>query len=390
MSNARGPTTVNWILVLRCGLSVAVLFAPAFAFLVGQRGKPIENRASVEFSGLDGGWDSFADLGAFVADRLPLRERAVRSDAWVDESVFGEDPAFGGSASPRVVRGRDGFLFLADAIDTACAPNAPVSDTVRNLAALSATIRASGRDVVTMVAPDKSSVHPELLPEDLPKARCFADYSDDLWGSMATADIAGYVDLRASLRSASADSNEPLYLRKDSHWDSAGSLVAIRQAVDHFAPGVWNPDEVRYAGLGDYVGDLTGMQGRPESDQAPIYAVERPYVTNVSTVAIDDVEGGFNRRFVNRSDTPGRLVGGRTVMFLDSYGLVALPQLVPFFEDLTVVRLVDYAPEKFRSLIAESERVWLLTVERGASFRLSFEIGSPEFVDSLRTNLPAR
>ena len=104
--------------------------------------------------------------------------------------------------------------------------------------------------------------------------------------------------------------------------------------------------------------------------------------------SIDAIEGGFNRRVVNMAPA-GRLIPGKTVIFLDSYGLVALPQIVSFFQDVTVMRLVDFDQARYTSLIADADRVWIFSVERALSFRLSFEIGKPSFLAYLRANLPA-
>ena len=370
--------------VLALMASVLILL-PAAALVSGVRGKPIENRASKSFNGIDG-WASFSDFGAFVADRIPLRSRAVRTDAWIDDHVFSEDPAFGGSSTPRVIRGKDGFLFLADAIDTACAPNSPPDVAAQNFSRLSTIIADSGRDVLSMVAPDKSTVHPELLPADLAKYDCFTQFTNTLWSDLDSSNIPGFVNLRSALSQQTKATREPLYLRKDSHWDSAGSLVGVHLAIDHFAPGLWSDAEIKYRGVGDYTGDLTGMQGNPQTDQAPQYSVERPDVIAGPTTVIDDIEGGNNRRFTN-SAPPGRLIPGKSLMFLDSYGLAALPQLVPFFEDLTIIRLVDFEPSRFAGAIADADRVWVLTVERSLTYRLSVEIGSTPFLDQLQSTL---
>ena len=371
---------------LTCAAAVLILFAPAVVFVLHGPGHNTENREQVRYSGLDSGWTFFGSFGKYLADRLPLKTSAVRADAWVDEHVYREDPAFGGSASPRVLRGQDGFLFLADAIDNACVPHATAASSVANLAELASIIKASGRDVVTMVAPDKSSVHPELLPLDMANRDCFDAYTEELWSGLDSAAISGFFDLREALIEESNVSREPLYLRKDSHWDSAGSLVAVQAMVDHFSPGLWSNDEVHYLGLGRYTGDLTGMQGKPEEDDAPNYAIVRPDVTNVSVEQLDDLEGGLNRRFINRAPA-GRLIEGRTVMFYDSFGIAALSQIVPFFEDLTVIALVDYDPQRFLSEVQDAERIWILTVERSASYRLEFEIGSRAFLDLLHEQL---
>jgi alginate O-acetyltransferase complex protein AlgJ len=322
----RLPHRRTRLLLITALLAGAIFFLPAGARISGRHGHPIENRAARPAPTVTAGWGYLSDLGRYLADRLPLRSGAVQADGWVDENVFHEDPAFGGGSTPRVIRGSDGVLYLADAIDNACEPPSSPDESASNLGSFAGIIRASGREVVTMVAPDKSTVHPELLPADLPKIGCFTAYTEALWGALAAADIAGYIDLRALLAAESARSRELLYLRKDSHWDGAGSLVSVRAAVDLFAPGLFSAGEVSYAGLKEYTGDLSRMQGKPEVDQAPSYTVIRPGVVSVSNEAIDTIEGGFNRRYVNTAPR-GRLIGGKSLMFLDSFGLAALPQI---------------------------------------------------------------
>jgi hypothetical protein len=374
---------VRWTVA---GVSCALLAAPGVARLLGHPGAPIENRAPAAFTGLDDGWDSFAALGRYVNDRLPLRARAVRADAWIDQHVFGEDPAFGGGSSPRVVTGSNGVLFINDALTEACAPNATPDVSASRLAALAAVIAESGRELVTMVAPDKSTIHPELLPPDLATRACFDAYTERFWAELDGAAIPGFVNLRDLLIARSTTTRELLYLRKDSHWDPAGSLVAVERAVDAFAPGLWDPAAVQYQGLYDYTGDLTGLLGAPAVDQAPSYGVVRPQITEVSVEVIDDLEGGANRRFVN-AGPDGSLIPGRTLFLLDSYGLAALPQVVPYFEDLTIVNINDFEPERFAQLIADADRVWFMSVERSTPYRMAATIGAPEFTELLASKL---
>ncbi len=387
---AAGTTqTGRRLKVLTCLSAAAVIFAPALVFVTHGSGHNTENRTQASYRGLDGGWDYFGNLGNYIADRLPLKTSAVRADAWIDEHVYREDAAFGGSATPRVLRGLDGFLFIKDAIDVACTPNAPAEATAAHFKELAEVIADSGRDVLSMVAPDKSSVHAELLPPDLAQRDCFDAYTEQLWSDLNSAEIEGFVDLRQLLIDESNASREALYLRKDTHWDSAGSLVAVHAMVDHYAPGLWSDDEVQYQGLGTYVGDLTNMQGKPEQDDAPLYAVVRPDITVVSVEQLDDLEGGLNRRFISEGP-PGRLIEGRTVMFYDSFGIAALAQIVPFFADLTVIALVDYDPQRYLNEIQNADNVWIMSVERSASYRFEFEIGSRELLDLLHAQLVQR
>jgi hypothetical protein len=82
-------------------LAGVIFFLPGGARVSGRHGHPIENRSARPAPTVTAGWSYFADLGRYLADRLPLRSGAVQTDGWVDENVFHEDPAFGGGSTPR-------------------------------------------------------------------------------------------------------------------------------------------------------------------------------------------------------------------------------------------------------------------------------------------------
>ena len=370
-------------------LAAAVIAAPAVAFVVGQRGKPIENREPAVFTGLDDGWDSLSSFGHYVGDRLPLRQRAVRLDGWADEEVFDEDPAFGGGATPQVISGHDGFLFLNEAFDEACAPPLSAGETAAHLAYLASIIQDSGRRVVTMVAPDKSSVHPELIPHDFVKRDCAARSSDELWNALGSAAIPGFVDLRRLLRAEAARTGHPLYLRTDSHWDEEGARVAVGAGIDFFAPGLFDDAEVSYVGQKAYVGDLTLLRADPVADAEPDFQTTRTGIRAVSDDVIDDLGAQIDRHFVNAGPAD-RLIEGKTLLFIDSYGSVAQSLLVPYFADLTVIDINTFDRDRFATMIADADQVWILSVERSTSPRMANEIGSTPFLTYLQQHLPPR
>jgi len=370
-------------------LAAAVVTGPGIAFVVGERGKPIENRPPAEFTGVDDGWDSLGSLGLYVADRLPLRQRAVRLDGWADRKGFDEDPAFGGGTTPRVISGKDGFLFLGEAFDEACDPPLPPTETAGRLAALATAVEASGRTMLTMVAPDKSSVHPELIPDGFVKRTCAMRSSDALWTALNAALIPGFVDLRSPLRAEAARTGHPLYLRTDSHWDEEGARVAVKQGIDYFAPGLFDDAEVPSVGQQAYIGDLTLLRADPVADAEPDFTTIRPDIEAVADDTIDDLGAGIDHHFVN--DGPiDRLIQGKTLMFIDSYGSVALSILVPYFADLTVIDINTFDQDRFSKLIGDADRVWIISVERSTASRMANEIGAPSFVTSLAERLLPR
>ncbi len=373
---------------LIASLSATLLFSPLVAVTTGGSAASIENRAITAFPGSSDGWDFFKKLGPYISDRIPLRSKAIRVDAWVDQNVFGEDPTFGSSASPRVILGENGFLFLADAIDNACSPNLSPTESPQHFKALSTLLAESGRKVAMVVAPDKSSVQAELLPDDLLNRKCFDEYTNTLWNSLDSADIPGFINLRTPLVSAAKSTRRALYLRKDSHWDSAGSLTAARLLINHFDKELWSEAVIAKETTVQYQGDLTGLRGLPETDDAPLISLSIPNVKVLSTENIKDLDFVDNKR-VKRGGSE-KLIQGKTLFLLDSYGLAALPQIAPFFADLTTVRLTDFEKTKFSRLLNEADNVIIMSVERSFGYRMLAEVGSTDFLTYLSGNLTRR
>src|SRR5687768_12608693 len=62
----RSHSVTRALKALTAVLAVGIVFAPALAFVLGERGKPTENREPAAFTGLDDGWDSLTSFGGYV------------------------------------------------------------------------------------------------------------------------------------------------------------------------------------------------------------------------------------------------------------------------------------------------------------------------------------
>ena len=91
-----------------------------------------------------------------------------------------------------------------------------------------------------------------------------------------------------------------------------------------------------------------------------------------------------------RKSTGSRLIPGRTLFIIDSFGYAALPQLAPFFEDLTTVSFNEFDIEKFVDLINDSDTVLLMSNERSLGWRMAKEAGSNKFLAVLSSSLVAK
>ena len=367
-------------------IAFLLFFGPILAYAGGHRGAPVENRPPTDFSELTVSWDGFSILSKFISDRIPLRSRAIKSDGWIDQHVFQEDPAFGGGSSPLVIHGTDGYLFLAEDFNNACGPTGTIDGAIANLISLSEIILDSGRKPLMMVPPNKSTLMSQFLPQDLAKKDCWTSFTNALWGSLQNTDIPGYIDLRSLFENETSRTREPQYLRKDSHWNSAGSFVAIKAAVNYYDSQVWKDDQIKYSGLTTYVGDLTTLEGLPENDQSGSFDLNRSDISEISREVYSPDLGNLNLR-IRQSGPSASLVKGKTLLISDSFGEVSLHRIAPFFEELTFMHFGNWEPALFAKLISEADNVWIMGVERYFTWRLTDMIGSPVFLDLLKTTL---
>ena len=368
--------------LLVCIVAAALLAAPAISYASGNRHTPSLNRALTDAPGIQDDWEIVKIAGNAVTDRLPLRDKAINIDSYIDREVFKEEPAFGGAATPRVLEGSDGFLFLKDAFDAACNSHGTPQSVSANLKRFADIIQRSGRKIVITIAPDKSSILTDKLPSDNPQSECHRLHQDQIWKSLAEAVIPGYIDLRKTFRDAVVETREPLFLRQDSHWDSAGSLVAIKKVVEKFRTGVWSDSDIAYNGELDYTGDLEAMRGGSKIDQSPFFSIHRPSIKVVQEEYDEAYPPGY-RRLSQISGPEGSLIEGNTLMLFDSFGMAAIEQVVPYFKKLETMNFNSFETSKWIEIIRASQNVWFLCVERSLEYRLTYDMGAAAFLDAL-------
>ncbi len=376
-------------------LAIAFFATPLALRAVGVTARPFENRALAGPPRLSQGWNAFDEASRFFVDRMPLREQAVRANTWISRHIFDTTPRYGQGAfaaaaqsglpfgqplAPRAgvprpaanqpapagnhaLVGRDGWLYLQGELDRACYQFTPYAAAVSGWEQIVAAVRASGRRAVVIVVPDKSSVYPEHLPQSFEKKQCAETNRGVLWGLVDQAAPRGVVGLRPALLAAKRGAGDGLYRRKDSHWNTLGSLALVRSALAHVGGGVrLRPSEIVDTGSRPYIGDLTTLVGAPEQDRE-------------------------QRRDVRRA--PGaRRVPGRTLFVYDSYGQIGLPQLAPYFANFRTVDWSQILAPGLAEEVARSDTVIFETVEREFDYRASDpgEAG-PSLLAALRRRL---
>jgi alginate O-acetyltransferase complex protein AlgJ len=270
----------------RTALVCAVVFflAPALSFVLGVRAEPFENRELHDFPSLADGWSFFTDLPAWATDHLPLREAGVEAADAVGTGLFGDPPgaqsgARSGTAGvqpedepkqvvprdlyPRVISGKDDWLFLGEDIASKCFPVMDVDHVVAALNKLRHAVEASGRKFVLVVAPNKTTAMPERLPDDYVGKECAAARSEEFWRRIPAE--TGAIDLREPLRRTAEQLDTDTYSAVDSHWNFAGGLTMTYAVAEQISPGITRTWQIEQGKLRDWPADLVRLLGRSET-----------------------------------------------------------------------------------------------------------------------------
>jgi alginate O-acetyltransferase complex protein AlgJ len=398
---------------LSLAAALVFFFGPAIAFTLGDRAAPIENRPLAGTPSLDSGWQVIPGFNAWAVDHLPLRSQAVRADTNLSEAVFGEPPPSGNhttsgigsvaagnatpnsagagpsiSAAPRVIQGKDGWLYLDDDFSLACNPKLSLPAVIDGLKRLHTAIEASGRKLVISVVPDKSTAVPQNLPESFAFKTCSERPRSEFWQEIVASKVP-FVDLREPLAKAERAARHPLYLSLNTHWNMQGAAVwteSVLAALDRrliegmAIPGVdegapSNESPFVAGPVTDMLGDLTVMLGSPRKEPMPQILLRRKGVT-LSSDGVPlpgnlpppiKTESAGMPKTIEASTTAAPLYPGRTLFlgdsFFDIFGGVLF---APFMSTLTPVYVLE-DPAKITQNIINADTVVLEVAERSLS-----------------------
>ncbi|GAB3552876.1 hypothetical protein J2S53_003632 [Actinopolyspora lacussalsi] len=366
-------------------LACVLLFfaAPVLSWTLGARAERIENRELASFPSVTEGWGFFTGLNDWASDRLAFRPQAVDAVEGISEGVFGEPaphgsdsggpPGVGGGGAdqqrstkpdpelfPDVVRGEEGWLFLGHDVSYKCLPDMELDRVVAGLRRWRSVVEESGREFRLVIAPDKSTVYSEHMPDEYVGRDCMRELRSEFWRRVPRA--TGAIDMRPTLRELDRRRDEPVFTKLDTHWRHAGGLAMVRRLAESLRPGVTDSWEVE-----------PGRTYRHRADIPELVGENREWTVRSYSLAPDG--GADNTRFVGSdfheplhlesSARPG-MIDEPTRMIADSFTQFASPYLAASFADITIAHpdhvLTD--PERTGRMLAEGEVVTFELSER--------------------------
>jgi hypothetical protein len=308
-------------------------------------GEPPVTRPSLRAAGGIGPW--LQQLQAYARASFGGRHQLVEWDGRLKQTL-GLSRSYGSD----VTEGREGWLFYRVHRGTqGVRPEVPFGAAeldrwVRTLEAHRRAVEASGATFLVVIAPDKESIYPDLLPPELPAALPTSRL-DALAARLGAAGVT-MVDLRPALRSARTTgpfSGTPLYWRTDTHWNALGALLATRPLLAELGrrfPGVHVPanEEIEFHTAPAPAGDLVRMRGLQDvATDLRVEARVRPERCVEASGYDLDVHGGVTQRL----SCPGAPVR-RALVLHDSMMVAMLPALAPAFERSTWTRQAALDP----------------------------------------------
>ncbi len=327
-----------------------------------------ENRALAPFPDItEVGFGFPAAFEEYYNDHLPFKNQLTALHSRLFLSLFNT------TSNPRVVVGRDGWLFynnydaenpIDDLLGKSAYSDAELAQIAENLSSASARLAAQNRAFYFILPPNKESIYSEYLPDYLLENAVEETRADSLYAYLCAQGIP-IVYPKDALLAAKADAQ--LYYRYDTHWNRLGGYVGFRALCEQMDISLPALDALLPAGFdSSYPRDLAELAGlgAASRDDAE-YTIELfPQVTIVHEEESPD--GAFNRY---TSDAPDR----RTVLLIhDSYYKSMIDYFPQVFGEVIAVHR-DYADLYAAQVLIEQydcDIVVMEVVERGATLLL--------------------
>jgi len=260
--------------------------------------------------------DYFHEWGEYFEDHFAFRTQIVSADAEIQSNIFGV------SNVDTVIQGTDGWLYYSSTLDDYLGRE-NISDRkayniANNLLQVQEYVTRKGADFVFTIAPNKNSLYDTNMPYYLKKKENMFNNRSIIEPLLEEKNIC-----YANLFSAFENEKEILYLKRDSHWNNKGALLAYNVLLDTLVYDHETYETTKALRTKNEYGDLNMMlypeTAEPEWNYEYQYEQEYYYMTETESVEDTWIKAE------NNSKT------GNLLMFRDSFGNTLIPFMANTF-----------------------------------------------------------
>lgn len=172
----------------------------------------------------------------YYNDHFVLRNHFIYLQNFLEVKWFGVSPI------PKVLVGRDGWLFIArEKSDRDCTEyfravkpftSAELEHWKNILEQRRKWLADRGIHYLFVIAPNKNTIYPEYMPRHIRKTGN-RSRMDQLLEYLENHSKVPVLDLRPALRAAKKE--YPVYARTDTHWSEYGAYIVHREIIEHIS-----------------------------------------------------------------------------------------------------------------------------------------------------------
>lgn len=325
--------TGNTIYIILCLL---LCLLPFIGMTFAATNTTTENRAMAELPKLieNDKWNQkyLQELGVYFEDHFAFRPVLVTADSIIQSRVFQV------SNMDTVIVGSKGWLYytstLKDYLGEQTLSEKGIWNAAHNLSLMQQSVEARGADFLLTVAPNKNSLYGENMPYYDSKKISDANNMALLKTQLGKWSIP-YADLFAAFERE----KEVLYLKRDSHWNRKGAVLAYDTMLDYLKLEHETYETVNGIRTKEEYGDLDKMLYplRLEPEWNYTYQKEYTYEYVTDTESVEDA-------WIQTENINGT---GSLLMFRDSFGNTLLPLMADTFENAWFAKSVPYNLEEY-------------------------------------------
>lgn len=305
-----------------------ICVTPLMAMFFVEKEQTSANEIAVEFPKLksQGAWNSnyFEELGEYVNQNFAGREFLVTANAKLMGNVLKT------STNEKIIRGKDGWLFFQetakDYLGQSTISQREAFAIAKNLETIKAGIEKKGGKFFFTIAPNKSSLYGEFMPENYLEMMRNNNYTK----LQPYLDKTYYVDLFEPFRR----NDEVLYYKWDSHWNQEGALFARNILMDRMGKTPISYENVNSGDKYSHKGDLYEMAypKGTEKDRDVIYDRDNTFIYKNEVRDNDEP-------LIETKNQSGK---GRLIMYRDSFGTALLPFMADEYHEALFSKEIPY------------------------------------------------
>lgn len=272
-----------------------------------------------------------SDLGEYFGDRFAFRNQMVNADSVIQGNIFGV------SNMNTVLKGNNGWLYYTDTLNDyqkkGVLSKRGVYNIASNLEIIEDFVNRKGSKLVITVPPNKNSLYDENMPYYYSK-KAGKEKNIDKLNPLIKSGNVNYVDLFELFK----NNGETLYLKRDSHWNNKGAMLAYNKIMDGLKRKHKDYSGVKAVREKTEYGDLNKMMyplsAEPEWNYYYDFDYTYKYLTKTKSVEDPWIE------------TENKDAEGTLLMFRDSFGNTLLPFFAQEFKNSYFSKATPYSLEE--------------------------------------------